>query len=271
MIKSLNWYLRRHPLLYKIRFRLVSKSSSIDRIENICYNTINKKADIPNFYFELNDLIFPKTNTALSDLETAKEIAIWLRNNIKGGVGLGKSSETALRKMIKGEGGVCSDFSQIFNNFCVINDLKVQEWGIKIVLNNLTLGGGHSFNKVYSKELKKWILIDVDKSIYFYDKDPNLPLSIFELLDLKRENKEISFFSFNKNNAIDAKRINEIYLNSNSFPFLITNYCNKTYDYSLDKLHFIPMPIVHGLLFLIGKSYVFEFPTNNTDLKSVSS
>jgi hypothetical protein len=262
MIKSLNWYLRRHPLLYKIRFRLVSKSSSIDRIENFCYNTINKKKDIPSFYFELNDLIFAQKNTELSDLETATEIAIWLRNNIKGGPGLGKSSETALRKMIKGEGGICSDFSQIFNNFCVINDLKVQEWGIKIVSSNPILNGGHSFNKVYSKELQKWILIDVHKSIFFYHVDPNLPLSVFELIDLKKENKEISFFSFNKKYTIDAEKVNDLYLNSNSFPFLITNYSNKTYDYSLDKLHFIPTAIIHGLLFLTGKSYAFEFPIN---------
>jgi hypothetical protein len=271
MIKFLERYLRRHPLLYKIRFRLVSKNSSMDRIENFCYNTMNKKTDIPNFYFELNNLIFPKINKDLSDFETAMEIAIWLRNNIKGGPGIGKSSETALRKMIRGEGGVCSDFSQIFNNFCVINDLKVQEWGIKIVSNNLTLKGGHSFNKVYSKELKKWILIDVDKSIYFYHTDPNLPLSVFELLDLKKENKEIRFFSFNKKHIIDTKRIKDLYFNPNSYPFLITNYCNKTYDCSLDKFHFIPISIVHGLLFLTGKSYAFEFPIDSADLKSVSS
>jgi hypothetical protein len=263
MIKSLNWYLRRHSLLYKIRFRLVSKSSSVDRIENFCYNAINKKKDIPNFYFELNELIFPKTNVPLSDFETATKIAIWLRNNIKGGPGLGNSSETALRKMLKGEGGVCSDFSQIFNNFCVINDLKVQEWGIKIVLDNSTLGGGHSFNNVYSKELQKWILIDVDKSIYFYHTDPNVPLSVFELLELKKENKEISFYSLNRKNAIDSVRIKYLYLNPNSFPFLVTNYSNKTYDYSLDKLHFVPISIIHGLLFLTGKSYAFEFPANS--------
>jgi hypothetical protein len=40
-----------------------------------------------------------------------------LRNNIKGGTGLGKSSKPPLQKMINGEGGVCSDFAQVYNNF----------------------------------------------------------------------------------------------------------------------------------------------------------
>jgi hypothetical protein len=111
--------------------------------------------------------------------------------------------------------------------------------------------------------LKKWILMDVAKSICFYHTNPNLPLAVFELIDLKKENKKISYSSFNAQNTIDSKRVDDLYLNSNSFPFLITNYCNKTYDYSLDKLGFLPVSFIHGLLFLAGKSYAFEFPPNN--------
>lgn len=262
MNRSLTWYLRRHPILYKIRFRLVSKNSSIDRIENFCYNTINPKTDIPEIYFELNDSIFSNANIELSDLEKAKEIASWLRNNVKGGPGLGQSSARALQKMLKGEGGVCSDFSQAFNNFCVINDLKVKEWGLKILTNNPTIRGGHSFNEVYSEELQKWFMIDVAKSILFHHTNPNLPLSVLDLINLKKENKEICFSSFNKKNTIDTKRVNDLYLNSDSFPFLITNYCNKTYDHSLETLGFLPVSIIHGLLFLAGKSYAYEFPIN---------
>ena len=43
--------------------------------------------------------------------------------------GLSVPSEEALKIMLAGKGGVCSDMVQIFNNFCVINDIKVREWG----------------------------------------------------------------------------------------------------------------------------------------------
>lgn len=263
MSKSLYWYLRRHPLLYKIRFRLVSKNSSIDSIENFCYNDINKKSNIPPLFFEINNLIFKDSIDDLADFEKALKIATWLKNNIKGGPGLGKSSTTALSKMIKGEGGVCSDFSQIYNNFCVINDLKVKEWGMKNLSNDSTVSGGHSFNEVYCKEFQKWIMIDTAKSIVFHYVDKNIPLSTFEFIQLKKDNKKISPSNFNATISICNDNINNIFLTSSSLPFVITNYNNKTYDYFLNKLDFFPESIIHGIVFLMGKSYVFEFPQND--------
>ncbi|MFT4669805.1 MAG: hypothetical protein ACI9HJ_001379 [Ulvibacter sp.] len=260
MSTSLLWYFRRHSLLFKIRFKMVSRKSSLDRIENFCYNTINPKYDIPPIYFQLNRMILGQPKSDLSDLEKAKKIAKWLRNHIKGGPGLGKSSNKALRKMIRGEGGVCSDMSQVYNNFCVINNLKVKEWGLKIVSQNRMIRGGHSFNEVYSREFKKWVLLDVSKSIFFYHTNSKIPLSVFELIQLKKENKEIHYFEFNKKVVVDKQYIEDIYLTPNSFPFLITNYSNKTYDYFLDKLGFLPESIIHGLIYLSGKSYAFEFP-----------
>lgn len=263
MHRPLSWYFRRHPLLYKIRFRLVSKDATIDRIENFSYNDINMMCDVPSIYYEMNSLIFAKIDTELTDIEKAKTIAIWLRDNIKGGSGLSKSSEVVLTKMLNGEGGVCSDITQVFNNFCVINSLKVKEWGLKIVNEDETINGGHSFNEVYSTEFQKWILIDVSKSILFYNSNPNIPLSVFELITVKKENKEVSFISFNKNNNIDHKNTNNTYLISKSYPFLITNYYNKTYDYMLENLDFLPIFMIHGLLILAGKSYAYEFPPAN--------
>jgi len=263
MNKSLYWYLRRHPLLYKIRFRLVSKNSSIDSIESFCYNDINNKSNIPPLFFKINDLIFTGLIGDLTDFEKALKIAIWLKNNIKGGPGLGKSSTTALSKMINGEGGVCSDFSQIYNNFCVINNLKVKEWGMKSLSNDSTVSGGHSFNEVYCKEFQKWIMIDTAKSIVFRHINQNIPLSTIEFIHFKKNNKEISPSNFNSTISIDNDTINNIYLISSSLPFVITNYNNKTYDYFLDKLDFFPESIIHGIIFLMGKSYVFEFPQNN--------
>ncbi|MFV8346904.1 hypothetical protein [Flavobacterium sp. ZB4P13] len=262
MSRSLIWYCRRHPLLYKIRFRLLSKKATFDRIESFCYNNLNKTTEIPEIYFELNPLIFVKKEAVLSDLDKAKKIAVWLRNYIKGGPGLGKSSDVTLRKMINSEGGVCSDFSQVYNNFCVINDLKVKEWGLKIVSNDPSIKGGHAFNEIYSNELKKWVLIDVSKSVLFYSINQTVPLSVFDYIQLKKEKQEICFSSFNEKTMMDNKRITDLYITSNSSPFVITNYHNKTYDSYLNTLKFLPGPFTHGLLFLIGKSYFFEFPVH---------
>ncbi|WP_100208557.1 hypothetical protein [Flavobacterium frigoris] len=265
MSKPLKWYLRRHSLLYKIRFKLVSKKSTFAEMEDFCYNSINSKNEIPSIYYEINQSIFTDGNEVLTDLKKAIKIAKWLRNNIKGGPGLGNSSAIALQKMINGEGGVCSDFAQVYNNFCVINDLKVKEWGLKIITDNPQTLGGHSFNAIYSKELQKWIIIDVAKCICFYHSNPRLPLSVSDLTALKKQNKEIKYFEFNKEIPADPKRIRELYLAMNSFPFLITNYRNKTCDYFLTKLHFLPVSIIHGILFLSGKSYSFEFPTHDAN------
>lgn len=262
MSKSLLSYYWRHSLLYKLKFKMISRKSSVERIEKFCYNAINTKYDIPPIYFQLNGMILAKPQADLTDIEKAKKIAKWLRNHIKGGVGLGKSSNSSLRKMIRGEGGACTDLSQVYNNFCVINDIKVKEWGLKIMTANRTILRGHSFNEVYSKEFRKWVLIDVSKSIFFYHTNSKIPLSVFELIQLKKENKEIHYFKFNKKTIVDKQYIDDLYLIPNSFPFLITNYCNKTYDYFLDKLSFLPESLIHGLVYLAGKSYVFEFPKN---------
>lgn len=263
MSKPLNWYLRRHPILYKIRYRLVSKTVSTNEINDFCYNDINKKNKIPRLFFEINNLIFSGKSKELSDFEKAKTISIWLRNNIKGGPGLGKSSTTALLKMMNGEGGVCSDISQIFSNFCVINDLKVKEWGLKSLSTDSRVSGGHSFNEVYCNEFQKWIMIDAAKSIFLYNSNKNIPLSTLEYIQLKEENKEIVIASIVTNEAIIDINSNQIYLLSNSSPFVITNYDNKMYDYLFDKLDFFPESILHGILILIGKGYKFEFPKKN--------
>jgi hypothetical protein len=261
MSKSLSWYFRRHPALYKIRFKLVSKESSIESIENFSYNDINKKSNIPSLFFETNQLIFADVNDDLPIFEKALQIAIWLKKNIKGGPGLGKSSTTALQKMLNGEGGVCSDFSQIYSNFCVINDIKVKEWGMKSLSKDKKVSGGHSFNEVYCPEFQKWIMIDPGKSILFYQVENTIPLSTLEYINLKRENKEIIISSIVTDEYINRQNVNSIFLESESLPFVITNYNNKSIDFFLEKLDFLPESIIHGILIFIGKGYNFEFPS----------
>ena len=129
IFKKILWTLKRHPFLYLARFRLLSKNSNLNEIKGITYNFVNNKEDIPKHFEEINSIIF-EDGKPDSDLDLVKKLCSWLQNNIKGGKGLSYPSEEALKIMLAGKGGVCSDMVQVFNNFCVINDIKVREWGV---------------------------------------------------------------------------------------------------------------------------------------------
>ncbi|WP_425077077.1 transglutaminase domain-containing protein [Psychroserpens sp. S379A] len=257
MIKKLLWVFKRHPFLYIARFKLLSKNSSIEDIDKICYNDLNPKNHIPDYFKEVNNIIF-SAHKPESDLELVKTLNIWLNNNIKGGPGLSEPSENALKIMLEGKGGVCSDMAQIFNNFGVINDIKVREWGNTRAPFDESYGG-HSFNEVFIKDLNKWILVDTSSSVMFYHND--MPLSVLELYQLINENKEIKFKSFNTLKVLDENNIKRNYLNPDTIPFLVCNYSNKTYDAFLKYTRpYIPIFVTHFILFIFGKSYYYRFP-----------
>lgn len=257
--KKLKHLIIRNPYLYKLRFKLLSKFETKESITELYYNVLNPISEIPKCFFEINAKIFPHGNIVLNDIEKVETIALWMTNNIKRGRGLGLSSEDTIKIMTLEKGGVCSDFAQVFNNFCVINDIKVKEWGFKSVSKNKCISGGHSFNEFYSKELEKWILIDTYKCIFFYKKNDAIPLSVFELFDTLKENEKVIFKNIDPNCLTEPIRVEDLYLSSNCIPFLITNYHNKTYDYYLKKFDFLPVFFTHGIIYLLGKSYKFLF------------
>lgn len=261
IFKKILWSIKRHPFLYLTRFKLLSKNSSIDGIDQDSYNSVNPKEDIPSYFYEINEQIF-KDGKADNDLDIIKQISIWLYENIKGGPGLSVPSEEALKIMLAGKGGVCSDMAQIFNNFCVINDLKVREWGSTRSPFNKEYGG-HSFNEVYCKELQKWVLIDVYYCVLFY-LDNETPISVIDLYESIRKGKEVRFTSFNSQQKLDRDNIDNIYLDPSTTPFLICNYSNKVYDNFLRYTRpYIPVFVSHFFVYLIGKSYYYRFPLDD--------
>lgn len=262
IFKKILWTLKRHPFLYLARFRLLSNNSNVNEIENYSYNFVNSKSDIPSHFFEINSMIF-EDGKPNSDLDLIKKLCSWLINNIKGGKGLSVPSEEALKIMLAGKGGVCSDMVQIFNNFCVINDIKVREWGVTRAPFNRDYGG-HSFNEVFIKGLNKWVMIDVSYGSLFYLEEDDKPLSVIEFYELLRNDEKVSYKFFNGVKNIYHKSIDKNYLNSDNVPFLIDNYSNRTYDTFLKVLGPIfPVFIIHFIVFLIAKSYNYKFPIDN--------
>jgi hypothetical protein len=261
LLKKLRWTLKRHPFLYLSRFRLLSKNSNEDEVSTISYNDWNKKEDIPAFFYEINEQIF-ENGKPDSDLELVLELSSWLYNNTNTGSGLSKPSAKTLETMLYGKGGVCSDMVQIFNNFCVINDIKVREWGTTSAPFNRE-NGGHSFNEVYIEELKKWIFIDPSWCMMFYDESKR-PLSVIEVYKLLRSGSVIKYKSYLSGKEIEINQVNKNYLNPDVTPFLICAYRNKLYDRYLKLARpYIPVFIIHFFLYLSGRSYFYKFPLDD--------
>ncbi len=261
LIKKLQKIIKRHPLLYLTRFRLLSQNSSIDEIAGLYYNQWNKKKHIPGYFFEINQRIFAE-GLPENDMDKVLKISIWLKEHIKGGRGLSEPSEKALKNMLYGKGGVCSDMAQIFNNFCVINDIKVREWGTTTIPFD-RLHGGHAFNEVYIKELDKWLLIDVYWGLMFHRSDDDFPLSVIELYTLKRNNGLYHYKSY-LHQEVDASILERNYLNTSIAPFLIYNYKNKVYDTFLEYTRpLVPIFVIHFFVYLIGQNYRYKFPLDD--------
>ena len=250
---KVKWAIRRHPVLYYMRFAMICENISNDLKDSNCFNSLNDAADVaPIFQETFNEINL----SGKTDLEKSLTISKFLTTKIIGGPGLGLSSDGALHKMLNGRAGVCSDFSQIYNVFCLLAGIKVREYGVVEKFYNPQFG--HTFNEIYSRELQKWVMLDVGKGIYYRDKQSQQPLSAMEIFLQLREAQEpeIVYFTPRKD---DQKRLDQIY-SSESIPFLITNYSNKTYDYYFNKYQEkVPGFLINFWLIVLRKNFKFSF------------
>ncbi|WP_299116152.1 transglutaminase-like domain-containing protein [uncultured Winogradskyella sp.] len=244
--------------MYYTRFRLLSHNADTEEVNQETYNKYNQEKDIPKIYYEINKEIF-KNKLPATELEKAKQIALWLRSNIKGGPGLSLPSDEALVSMLDGRGGVCSDLSQVFNNFCVINGILVKEWGITIMPFDKRYGG-HAVNEIFSKEMNKWILIDVSRCILFYLEDNVEPLSTLEVFTANGNLRHSSLLGIEK----EDKQLQNYFYNPSATPYLIVSYKNKLYDSYLRGLkQWFPIFVIHFLVYMTGRSYKYKFPLSD--------
>ncbi|MCK0125035.1 hypothetical protein MWU76_11540 [Gelidibacter sp. F2691] len=260
MLKKIFWIIKRHPYLYLTRFRLLSRNIDRQKIEAYTYNSLNSKYEIPNYFSEINVKIF-SNGVPESDFDKVYILCKWLVTQIKGGPGLSVDSEEALRIMLLGKGGVCSDMAQIFNNFCVINDIQVREWGSTRAPYEAKYGG-HSYNEVFIKELDQWIMIDVSYCLMFYYQEKYL--SVIEFFQLSRKGCKISSRPLIKPQDAIEETVNRNFLNPHIVPFLITNYHNKIYDKFLKIFRpYLPVFLIHFIIYAMGRSYRYKFPIDD--------
>ena len=250
---KIKWIVRRHPILYYMRFALICKNIPADLDDENCFNSLNFKKDVaPLFSSTLSEIDLLNK----SDFEKSLSIAKFLVQKISGGPGLGLSSDAALHKMLTDKAGVCSDFSQIYNVFCLLADVKVREYGVVEKFYNPQFG--HTFNEIYSTQLGKWIMIDVGKGTYYVDQSTAQPLSAVELF-VQLRNKEKPQANCFIDKKDEDNRLDQIY-SSKSIPFLISNYCNKTYDHYFNKYQDkVPGFLISFWLIILRKNFKFSF------------
>jgi hypothetical protein len=108
------------------------------------------------------------------------------------------------------------------------------------------------------------MLIDVAKTIMFYSKDSNIPLSVLEMFENNKKKNKVIYKSFLESNKLDKDRIDYYYLEPSRAPFLICNYSNRVYDSYLDRFQSIlPIFVIHFWLVIVRKSYYYLFPLND--------
>lgn len=256
--KSVLWAFKRHPLLYYVRFGLICKNHKGSFSSLPTFNQINSTDDIPEIFMRINQKI--PVAAGADPHDKAISIAVFLRSNIKGGTGLGLSSDKSLEKMLAGKGGVCSDFSQVFNLFCLLHNIKVREWGMVEKFYNPQ--HGHTFNEVYSEKTKKWLVIDVKNNLIFVDRTNN-PLSAEALFTNLRHGEPLNYQLLSEYKPKDEPKLKLVF-SARSIPFVIANYNNAVYDKYLNKYqNRWPVFMINALMIVLGKNYNFVFPFDN--------
>ncbi len=257
MLSSIKKLLRRAPIFFPIRFWLVLTKPQKKVLEEENYNSYNHKEDIPQAFYTENEKMQVKGETTF---ERALHIATYLKGNYPGGAkNLGYSSEKTLHTLQTKPEGTCGDYSQVYILFCILNYIKVREWGVhdKVYKNTV----GHVFNEVYLPEQNQWMCIDLHFAIYFRDKVTQRVLSMPDIIQMTADGNEDSIeivhFLPIKDSDEGREYIKNIYFGRTYLFFLLTKYHNKKMDDMLNKLKKLPIPLVHLLLIFRGHYYKY--------------
>jgi hypothetical protein len=260
--KKLQYLLKRHPFFHFFRCLLIVRKPSHKIFTDECINHYNSKASIPASFLKEN------ANIDLSgkgSFQKAIAIASYMRATYAGGRGLGYPSAETLQITKDNMGGVCSDFSQLMINFCILNNIPVREWGVS---ERIYGSFGHVFNEVYCDQLNKWVLIDAGKFLYFVHQQTKQPLSTIEYIDLLTAGNgdlvvPINIFTGLEDMAIKENTlVYKTYFNKNHVFFLVSNYNIRLFDKALRFHNTFPLPMLHFALISIGAYYKYHFYIN---------
>jgi hypothetical protein len=133
----------------------------------------------PDYFAMVVDRVLAGEVPRQPGLATAIRLARHLQETSRHGPPIQANTRETYEKIIGGEGGYCSDYTQSFTALALAAGLDVREWGFAWE----DMANGHAFNEIWDPELQKWVFIDSFVSFYAVDRASGLPLSALEFRD----------------------------------------------------------------------------------------
>jgi hypothetical protein len=130
----------------------------------------------PAFFSRIVDDVLPPETRQESALAQAVRLARHLRTTSRPGAPIQANSLETYQKIVGGQGGYCSDYTQAFDALALAAGLKVREWGFTWE----DMANGHAFNEIWDATLSKWVFIDPFVSFYVVDVATGTPMSALE-------------------------------------------------------------------------------------------
>jgi hypothetical protein len=262
MFEKIRYLLRRHPFLYRVRFALITKFPRSAVFTNESSEEQVDQSKVPQeFQNVIERLEFSSDRT----FQSAKKIAFDLCRGHRRGKGLGCDSVSALGSIYSGTGGCCSDYSQVYLGLCLAAGIKVREWGMNFDFDVSSKSLGHAFNEVHSTEFAKWVFIDSYRSLYATDLQTDQPLGVTEMIDLVTSgmSDQIEFHYIDEDRKSQkSPQYQDVYLNPTNIFFLISNNHVFHQDNFLRWSRVLPLPFLHGLMFVSGNYQQYFVYTN---------
>ncbi len=138
------------------------------------YNWEHRPA--PDYFSAIIDKVLSPEARQGTALDQAVLLARHLRATSHHGNPIQANTRETYEKIISGQGGYCSDYTQAFNALALAAGLKVREWGFTWE----DMANGHAFNEIWDPGLRKWVFIDAFTSFYVVDAASGVPMSSLE-------------------------------------------------------------------------------------------
>ena len=167
--KYLVWAARRHPVWFRLRDLLLTRTGDPGRFWTEDAGRWNPV--VPPAYQQAAAQL--SVGGPGGDWERAVAIALDLRSHRGRLNGLSTDSLRALEGVRAGAGN-CSDRTQVFLGLCLASNIRVREWAYNVD------GNGHAFCEVFCPERDRWQVIDPFHGVQVVD--PHGPVGVLDLL-----------------------------------------------------------------------------------------
>ena len=268
IIERLRFLVRRHPLLYRFRYALITRLGDGFDDEP---PASDQAAGAPPAYADVVERLDLEGANRFDD---AKRIAFDVSRGHLRGSGLGLTSVATLERIYGGQRvGVCSDYTQVFLGLCQTAGIAAREWGLCSSFEHSALG--HVVAEVYCDRADKWIFLDPLYSLYAMRAGEDVPLSVTEIVDLVCAGRagEIATRLIDPDGKPGAKRDSYVdrYFQPHHAFFLLINNDVFGQDRFLRWVGVLPPAAVHMAMIVAGSYQQYRVYTNATNREEMAA